>query len=74
MLKDQRKEADTANATAAMPFFNGNLDHLDTKNVFRYTKSGQSMLVAKESVIAGKWRHLLKTDDIIRERYLQLHR
>ena len=71
-MKDQRDTADKADALAAKTFFGGNLDHPNAKGVFRYVKCGKSYLLTKPSVIAKKWRDLLKTDDAIRQQYHQL--
>lgn len=71
VLKDKREETDAADAQAARTFFGGDLDHPNAKGAFRYTKSGQSYLVTKPSVIAKKWKELLKTDAAVRQQYLQ---
>ncbi|KIP01155.1 hypothetical protein PHLGIDRAFT_42940, partial [Phlebiopsis gigantea 11061_1 CR5-6] len=55
ILKDKRDEVDNADAQAAVRFFRGNLDHPDAKGAFRYTKTGQSFLLSKPSVIAQRW-------------------
>lgn len=69
MLKEQREQADEEAASAAVNFFNGNLDHPDANGVFRYRKGGRSMLCTKTAVIAEKWRGLLKTNTAIRQRH-----
>ena len=73
MLKIRREKADDADARAAKAFFSGDLDHPDAKGVFRYMKCGQSVLIAKDSAIAEKWRHLFATDSTIRQHFHQAH-
>ena len=73
MLKIRREKADDTDACTAKAFFGGDLDHPDAKGVFRYMKCGQSVLIAKDSAIAEKWRHLLATDGAIRQRFHQAH-
>lgn len=75
ILKDKRDEVDNADAQAAVRFFRGNLDHPDAKGAFRYTKTGQSFLLSKPSVIAQRWRALLAANDGLRERHEEaIHR
>ena len=65
MLKIQCKKVDDTDARTVKALLSGDLDHLNTKGVFRYMKCSQLVLIAKDSAIAEKWRHFLTADNAI---------
>ncbi|GJE89176.1 hypothetical protein PsYK624_052710 [Phanerochaete sordida] len=73
-VMEQKGSPYAVDAAAAKAFFGNDLDHPDAKNVFRYVKTGQSMLITKNAAIAEKWRNLLKSDPALHQRYLEGHR
>ncbi|KAF8417536.1 hypothetical protein L210DRAFT_3767239 [Boletus edulis BED1] len=68
-IASARITSDAQDAANARLFFGGNLEHPTANGAFRYTRSGKSYVLTKDSAVAKAWRTLLTTQPIVAEQW-----
>ncbi|KAF8119714.1 hypothetical protein EV363DRAFT_1304781 [Boletus edulis] len=64
-----RITSDAQDVTNARLSFGGNLEHHTANSAFRYTRSGKSHMLSKDSAVTKAWGTLLATQPIIAEEW-----
>ncbi|KAH9840011.1 uncharacterized protein C8Q71DRAFT_703190 [Rhodofomes roseus] len=71
-LQHSRCCTDDADYSAAIQYFQGNLEHPDARGAFKYKKGGVWRVASRKLVVARIWRKLLEQDPEVRAKWVAM--